>query len=93
MAQAPTATERDIKRAYHNSMRSCHPDFASSRDDEESATEVCVFLNDIYEVRCLVVRLTSAVSMHLIAPAACLSCMPEPYTNADADGQREAGRL
>ena len=51
--QAPTATEREIKRAYHNSMRSCHPDFASSRDDEESATEVCVFLNDIYEVRWL----------------------------------------
>ncbi|KAK9846614.1 hypothetical protein WJX81_007606 [Elliptochloris bilobata] len=46
---APTASERDIKRAYHNSMRSCHPDFASSQEDEESATEVCVFLNDIYE--------------------------------------------
>ena len=32
-------------------MRSCHPDFAASQEDEESATEVCVFLNDVYEVR------------------------------------------
>ena len=70
-------------------MRSCHPDFASSRDDEESATEVCVFLNDIYEVNCLVVRPTFAVSTPFIAPAASLI----GYTSADADGQGEAGRL
>ena len=51
LLQAPTATERDIKRAYYNSMRSCHPDLAASQEDEESATEVCVFLNDVYEAR------------------------------------------
>ncbi len=50
--QAPTASEREIKQAYRNSMRSCHPDFAfaSGEEDEESANTVCVFLNDIVEV-------------------------------------------
>lgn len=65
--QAPTASEREIKQAYRNSMRSCHPDFAiaSGEEDEESATTVCVFLNDIVEVgarRYAVLRLALQVA-------------------------------
>ena len=51
--QAPDASPQDIKKAYHRIMRACHPDVVGLEeieDDEGSAEEVCVFVNDIYEV-------------------------------------------
>ena len=50
--QSPDASEREIKQAYYKVMRACHPDVAVSLDEEDDgeAAEVCVFVNDIYEV-------------------------------------------
>ena len=52
LAQSPDASEREIKQAYYKVMRACHPDVAMSLDEEDDgeAAEVCVFVNDIYEV-------------------------------------------
>jgi hypothetical protein len=53
LEQSPSANEREIKQAYYRIMRACHPDVVGSLDDEEEeddAAEVCVFVNDIYEV-------------------------------------------
>lgn len=52
--QSPTASQREIKQAYYRIMRACHPDVVVSLDEEDDgddAAEVCVFVNDIYEVR------------------------------------------
>lgn len=52
VCQTPDASEKEIKQAYYRVMRACHPDVVSveGEDDESSAEEVCVFVNDIYEV-------------------------------------------
>ncbi len=46
-SQEPTAELREIKAAYYGMMRECHPD----RSQDDSSTEFCVLLNDIYEAR------------------------------------------
>lgn len=43
----PDATPEQIKKAYYNCMKSCHPDL--SGDDPET-TNFCMFINEIYEV-------------------------------------------
>lgn len=53
---SPGADVKEIKRAYYNIMRSCHPDRASASyssidgDDLMEVNEFCAMLNDIYEV-------------------------------------------
>ncbi|GFR44944.1 hypothetical protein Agub_g6034 [Astrephomene gubernaculifera] len=42
---SPLADAKEIKRAYYNMMRTCHPD----RSDDIEATEFCALLNDVYE--------------------------------------------
>ncbi|CAM8887989.1 unnamed protein product [Rhodiola kirilowii] len=43
----PDATPEQIKKAYYNCMKACHPDL-SGNDPE--ATNFCMFINDVYEV-------------------------------------------
>ncbi len=48
--QSPRATEKEIKQAYKNLMRACHPDVAAASmsadfEDDGSADDVCVFIN------------------------------------------------
>ena len=44
-ASAPVA---QIKASYYRAIRDCHPDITG--EDDNTATEFCVFLNEIYEV-------------------------------------------
>ncbi|KAF7833865.1 chaperone protein dnaJ C76, chloroplastic-like [Senna tora] len=43
----PDATPEQIKKAYYNCMKACHPDF--SGNDHET-TNFCMFINEVYEV-------------------------------------------
>lgn len=43
----PDATPEQIKKAYYNCMKSCHPDL--SGDDPET-TNFCMFINEVYEI-------------------------------------------
>ncbi len=48
--QSPRATQKEIKQAYYNIMRSCHPDVAGAsmsadEEDDGSADDVCAFIN------------------------------------------------
>ncbi|GMH12632.1 hypothetical protein Nepgr_014473 [Nepenthes gracilis] len=43
----PDATTDQIKKAYYNCMKACHPDL--SGDDAET-TNFCIFINEVYEV-------------------------------------------
>ncbi|MED6112832.1 hypothetical protein PIB30_065289 [Stylosanthes scabra] len=43
----PDATQAQIKKAYYNCMKACHPDL--SGNDPET-TNFCTFINEVYEV-------------------------------------------
>ncbi|XP_051125611.1 chaperone protein dnaJ C76, chloroplastic [Andrographis paniculata] len=43
----PDATPKQIKKAYYNCMKACHPDL--SGDDPET-TNFCMFINEVYAV-------------------------------------------
>ncbi|KAG9132372.1 hypothetical protein Leryth_025826 [Lithospermum erythrorhizon] len=43
----PDATQEQIKKAYYNCMKSCHPDL--SGNDQET-TNFCMFINEVYAV-------------------------------------------
>ncbi|CAI9280003.1 unnamed protein product [Lactuca saligna] len=43
----PDATPEQIKKAYYNCMKSCHPDLSGNNPD---TTNFCIFINEIYEV-------------------------------------------
>ncbi|XP_057792336.1 chaperone protein dnaJ C76, chloroplastic [Salvia miltiorrhiza] len=43
----PDATPEQIKKAYYNCMKSCHPDL--SGDDPET-TNFCMFINEVYAI-------------------------------------------
>ncbi|XWS30054.1 hypothetical protein CRYUN_Cryun24cG0085200 [Craigia yunnanensis] len=43
----PDATPEEIKKAYYNCMKACHPDL--SGNDPET-TNFCMFINDVYEI-------------------------------------------
>ncbi len=50
LLQSPRATQKEIKQAYYNIMRSCHPDIAGAsmsadEEDDGSADDVCAFIN------------------------------------------------
>lgn len=45
--QLPDATPAQIKKAYYNCMKACHPDL--SGDDPEN-TNFCMFINEVYAV-------------------------------------------
>ncbi|XP_039115943.1 chaperone protein dnaJ C76, chloroplastic [Dioscorea cayenensis subsp. rotundata] len=44
---SPDATPQQIKKAYYNCMKSCHPDLSG---DDPDVTSFCMFINEIYEV-------------------------------------------
>ena len=77
--QEPGASEKEIKAAYYRIMRACHPDVVVSLDEEDDgsdAQEVCVFVNDIYEVCSLHPCVVAAdVLEHACECAAPLACM------------------
>uniref|UniRef100_A0A7N0TIV5 Uncharacterized protein n=2 Tax=Kalanchoe fedtschenkoi TaxID=63787 RepID=A0A7N0TIV5_KALFE len=43
----PDATPEQIKKAYYNCMKACHPDLSGNDAD---TTNFCMFINDVYEV-------------------------------------------
>lgn len=43
----PDATPEQIKKAYYNCMKACHPDLSGNDTD---TTNFCMFINDVYEV-------------------------------------------
>ena len=88
-AQSPGATEKEIKQAYYRVMRACHPDVAVSLDEEDDgeAGEVCVFVNDIYEVRAGAACMRRPHPQHALVAASRSVCR----VHADPDGCREAG--
>ncbi|XVE83562.1 hypothetical protein DITRI_Ditri16bG0097100 [Diplodiscus trichospermus] len=43
----PDATQEEIKKAYYNCMKACHPDL--SGNDPET-TNFCMFINEVYEI-------------------------------------------
>lgn len=45
--QSPDATPQQIRKAYYNCMKACHPDL--SGDDPET-TNFCKFINEVYGV-------------------------------------------
>ncbi|XP_027340849.1 chaperone protein dnaJ C76, chloroplastic-like [Abrus precatorius] len=44
----PDATPEQIKKAYYNCMKACHPDLSGNNDPE--TTNFCMFINEIYTV-------------------------------------------
>lgn len=44
----PDATPQQIKKAYYNCMKSCHPDLSG---DDPDVTNFCMFINEVYAVR------------------------------------------
>lgn len=45
--QLPDATPKQIKKAYYNCMKACHPDLSG---DDPEVTNFCMFINDVYAV-------------------------------------------
>lgn len=43
----PDATPQQIKKAYYNCMKACHPDLSG---DDPEITNFCMFINEVYEV-------------------------------------------
>ncbi|ERM97629.1 hypothetical protein AMTRI_Chr01g132310 [Amborella trichopoda] len=43
----PDATPDQIKKAYYNCMKACHPDLSGN---EPQTTNFCIFINEVYEV-------------------------------------------
>ncbi|GAB2285438.1 hypothetical protein Dimus_019889 [Dionaea muscipula] len=43
----PDATPEQIKKAYYNCMKACHPDLSGNDPD---TTSFCIFINEVYEV-------------------------------------------
>lgn len=43
----PDATPQQIKKAYYNCMKACHPDLSG---DDPEVTNFCMFINEVYEV-------------------------------------------
>ena len=56
----PGAPPNVIKASYYKAIRECHPDLTGV--DEDTATEFCIFLNEIYEVGRLCGVLYTAVA-------------------------------
>jgi len=46
--QMPDATPKQIKKAYYNCMKSCHPDLSGNDPD---MTNFCMFINEVYTVQ------------------------------------------
>lgn len=46
--QLPDATSQEIKKAYYNCMKACHPDLAGN---EPEVTDFCMFINEVYTVQ------------------------------------------
>lgn len=46
--QLPDATPQQIKKAYYNCMKACHPDLSGNDTD---TTNFCMFINEVYTVR------------------------------------------
>jgi len=44
----PDATPKQIKKAYYNCMKSCHPDLSGNDPD---MTNFCMFINEVYTVQ------------------------------------------
>lgn len=47
MQQLPDATPEQIKKAYYNCMKSCHPDLSGN---DPGNTNFCMFINEVYAV-------------------------------------------
>ena len=67
LLQSPRATQKEIKQAYYNIMRSCHPDVAGAsvsadEEDDGSTDDVCAFINAaVMEVMTSFKRLPSPI--------------------------------
>lgn len=46
--QMPDATPQQIKKAYYNCMKACHPDLSGNDPD---VTNFCMFINEVYTVK------------------------------------------
>ena len=44
----PDATPQQIKKAYYNCMKACHPDLSGNDPD---VTNFCMFINEVYTVK------------------------------------------
>lgn len=49
--QTPDATPQQIKKAYYNCMKACHPDLSG---DDPDTVNFCKFINEVYGVMILI---------------------------------------
>lgn len=56
-SQLPDASPEQIKKAYYNCMKECHPDLSG---DDPDTTNFCMFVNEVYEVRVQIQRMLNS---------------------------------
>ncbi|KAJ4729636.1 Chaperone DnaJ [Melia azedarach] len=73
----PDATPEQIKKAYYNCMKACHPDL--SGNDPET-TNFCMFINEVYAVLCDPVQRMVYDEIHGYALTAINPFLDDSYT-------------
>ncbi|CAD6236947.1 unnamed protein product [Miscanthus lutarioriparius] len=62
--QMPDATPKQIKKAYYNCMKSCHPDLSGNDPD---MTNFCMFINEVYTVGLMLAGMGGSVDVFRMA--------------------------